>query len=238
MNPQQASKTDNIILVEDDAELAGMVKTFLTSEGFQVNWIDNGTDAVEQILLEKPDLVVLDIMLPGMDGIEVCQQIHRHGNCPVLMLTAKDDDLSEVASLNMGADGYLNKPVRPHILLAHIKALLRRSSNTSLQEKTDRHVIEVQDLQINQEAYQLYKSDEEIHLTSGEFQLLSLLAQQAGRPMSRDLLYQQIRGIEYDGMDRSLDLRISSIRKKLDDDIPPYQYIKTVRGKGYLLAVK
>lgn len=106
-----------------------MMQSFLISEGFDVSWADNGLEAVDLILQKKPDLIVLDIMLPGIDGVEVCRRIRSKCNSPVLMLTAKDDDLSEVAALNTGADGYLNKPVRPHILLAHIKALLRREQS-------------------------------------------------------------------------------------------------------------
>ncbi|MCF6189000.1 MAG: response regulator transcription factor [Cocleimonas sp.] len=228
-------KTYKIILVEDDAELANMIQTFLTSEGFDVIWVDNGLLAVDHILSDKPDLVVLDIMLPGLDGVEVCRQIRQDFNNPVLMLTAKDDDFSEVSSLNTGADGYLNKPVRPHILLAHINALLRRNQSTSVNNNVDK--IHIQNLTINLKAYTLHIDDQEINLTSGEFELLSVLVKSNGIPVSRDDLYQQLRGIEYDGIDRSIDLRVSSLRKKMDDDIPPYRFIKTVRSKGYLLVV-
>ncbi len=225
-----------ITLVEDDTELAKMIQSFLISEGFDVSWAEDGLEAVDLILKIQPDLVVLDVMLPGIDGVEVCLRIRDNFRNPVLMLTAKDDDLTEVTTLNSGADGYLNKPVRPHILLAHIKALLRRNE-TSTKSKTN-GIIQVQDLSINSDAYLLHKNDEEINLTSGEFQLLAILAKSSGVPVSRDDLYQQLRGIEYDGIDRSIDLRVSSLRKKLDDDIPPYSYIKTVRAKGYLLVVK
>ena len=227
-------KSQHIILVEDDAELAKMMQSFLISEGFKLSWVDNGLDAVALILKDKPDLVVLDIMLPGIDGVEVCQRIRSDFNNPVLMLTAKDDDFTEVSALNTGADGYLNKPVRPHILLAHIHALLRRKSQTST--KTNEKLTQVQDLFINLKSYSLHKDEHEIILTSGEFQLLTILVESQGVPVNRDSLYQQLRGIAYDGLDRSIDLRISSLRKKLDDDIPPYRYIKTVRGQGYLLV--
>jgi DNA-binding response OmpR family regulator len=223
-----------ITLIEDDQELAQMIQVFLSSEGFDVSWADDGLDAVKLILQEKPDLVVLDIMLPSIDGVEVCRRIREQFSNPVLMLTARDDDLSEVAALNTGADGYLNKPVRPHILLAHINALLRRNSDSST--TTNDNLIHIQDLAINPKAYTLHKESKEITLTSGEFQLLIILAKNQSIPVNRDDLYKQLRGIEYDGMDRSIDLRISSLRKKLDDGIPPYRYIKTVRGQGYLLV--
>jgi len=225
-----------ITLVEDDIELAKMIQSFLICEGFEVSWKENGLEAVDHILKIQPDLVILDVMLPGIDGVEVCRRIRDEFSNPVLMLTAKDDDLSEITALNTGADGYLNKPVRPHILLAHIKALLRRNKASSKLHNSS--VIQVQDLSINLDAYLLIKEDQEINLTSGEFQLLAILAKSSGIPVSRDELYQQLRGIEYDGVDRSIDLRVSSLRKKLDDDIPPYRYIKTIRAKGYLLVIK
>jgi DNA-binding response OmpR family regulator len=155
-----------------------MIKEFLASESYQVVHSDNGLKAVEQIIKQQPDLVILDIMLPGLDGVEVCKRIRDAGFVnSVLMLTAKDDDFTEVSSLNTGADNYLNKPVRPHILLAHIKALLRRNQQTP--QKNNESIIRVQDLKINHEAYQLFKGQEEIQLTSGEFQLISLLAKYA-----------------------------------------------------------
>jgi DNA-binding response OmpR family regulator len=226
-------------LVEDDQALASMMQNFLISEGFEISWAEDGLDAVDLILKIQPDLVVLDIMLPSIDGVEVCRRIRNSYTNPVLMLTAKDDDLSEVAALNTGADGYLNKPVRPHILLAHINALLRpnqsHEQNTATNSK-ESAIIKIQDLSINLKTYSLTKDDVELRLTSGEFELLAILVKSDGIPVNRDDLYQQLRGIEYDGIDRSIDLRISSLRKKLDDDVPPYRYIKTVRGQGYLLV--
>jgi DNA-binding response OmpR family regulator len=231
--PEQ--KNQKITLIEDDHELARMIQAFLQSEGFEVSWTDNGLDGVDLILQEQPDLVVLDIMLPGIDGVEVCRRIRNNFTHPVLMLTAKDDDLSEVAALNTGADGYLNKPVRPHVLLAHINALLRRDPSDS--PNLDEHTVQVQNLSINLRTYSIQKEGTDIVLTSGEFELLAILVKSKGLPVSRDDLYQQLRGIEYDGIDRSIDLRVSSLRKKLDDDVPPYRYIKTVRSKGYLLVL-
>jgi DNA-binding response OmpR family regulator len=230
-----AEKKQKIVLVEDDHELARMIQAFLRGEGFDVLWADNGLQGAELILEEQPDIVVLDIMLPGIDGVEVCRRIRDSFINPVLMLTAKDDDLSEVASLNTGADGYLNKPVRPHVLLAHIKSLLRR--NQAGMTRLDKNIVQVQNLLINMKTYTIKKDETDVILTSGEFELLAILVRSNGVPVSRDALYQQLRGIEYDGIDRSIDLRVSSLRKKLDDDVPPYRYIKTVRSKGYLLVM-
>ena len=144
-----------LVLVEDDHELARMIQAFLQTEGFEVSWVDNGLSGVDLILKEQPDIVVLDIMLPGIDGVEVCNCIRKSFTNPILMLTAKDDDLSEVASLNTGADGYLNKPVRPHVLLAHIKSLLRRNQINS--SRLDKNIIQVQNLKINMKTYTIQK---------------------------------------------------------------------------------
>jgi len=222
-----------IDLIEDDCELAKMIQSFLVNEGFVVNWIDNGIDAEKAILNDKPDLIILDIMLPGVDGIEVCRRIKKTFQNPILMFTAKGDDLTEILALNTGADCFLNKPVRPHVLLAHINSLLRRNIVEVFQD--GRELIKVQDLTIDYSGYRLYKGDKEIILTGGEYQLFALLAKNQGHTVDRDTLSKQLKGVEYDGLNRSIDLMISSIRKKLNDSIPPYCYIKTIRSKGYIL---
>ncbi len=222
-----------ILLIDDDTTLLNMMSQFLNSEGFKVATHHRGNDAVEIVKTTQPDLLVLDVMLPGMDGVEICKEIKQSLTIPILMLTAKGDDFTEIMAMNWGADTYLNKPVRPHVLLAHINALLRKTES----EHNDTMVTwSVQDLDIHEESYQVFKSGTEVTLTAGEFQLLALLASQAGRPVDRDTITQSLKGIPYDGQDRSFDLRISNLRKKLDDEIPPYKYIKTVRNKGYLLV--
>ncbi len=211
-----------------------MISDFLSDEGFEVGWVDNGKTAVEKICCDVPDLVILDVMLPELDGIEVCRCVKDEFSNPILMLTAKDDELTEVTSLNRGAMGYLTKPVRAHVLLAHIKALLRHK-NSAIRPPANDTII-VQDLILSKRAYEVTLGNERLDLTSAEFQLLALLAENAGRIISRDTLYKELRGIEYDGIDRSIDMRVSSLREKMNDETPPYRYIKTIRGKGYLLA--
>lgn len=223
-----------LLLVEDDAELARMTVSFLIEEGFDVEWVDDGKRAIAVILENCPDLVILDIMLPGADGIEVCHRVKPDYPNPILMLTAKDDDMVEVTSLNRGADGYLTKPVRPHVLLAHVRALLRRTPPPAQLQSADRIV--VQDLVVDQTALRVTQNGTELLFTTAEFQLLLLLASKAGEIVSREAIFHAMRGIEYDGSDRSIDMRISTLRKKMTDERPPYRYIKTVRGKGYLLA--
>ena len=234
MNEIDSINSKCILLVEDDTELANMISAFLRDEGFDVEWTDNGTIAVEKILHDVPDLVVLDVMLPELDGIEVCQRVKDDFVNPILMLTAKEDEFTEITSLNRGAVGYLTKPVRAHVLLAHIKALLRRHQSVD-KEMVDGAIV-IQDLVVKTGAYEATLNGEQLDLTTAEFQLLSILAKHAGQIISRDSLYLQLRGIEYDGIDRSIDMRVSSLREKMKDATPPYRYIKTIRGKGYLLA--
>ena len=228
--------SNRILLVEDDAELAELIHDYLSSEQFTIHWVDNGLDAVERILDEQPDLVILDYMLPGLNGLEVCKKVILGYSGPILMLTAKDDDMLEVASLNLGALGFLKKPVRPHILLAHIKAHLRVAAKRMARVTATSAPLIVQDLIVDQTALRATLAGVDLQLTSAEFELLLFLARNFGKPLSRDVISQSLRGLEYDGLDRTIDMRISSLRRKLGDEEPPYKYIKTVRGKGYLLA--
>ena len=225
-----------LLLVEDDVELAELIQDYLTSEQFIVTWTDNGLEAVERIVQEQPAIVILDYMLPGLNGLEVCKQVLPHFSGPILMLTAKDDDMLEIASLNHGALGFLKKPVRPHILLAHIKAHLRAAERQITSDDKVTAPLIVKDLMLDASALRATLAGVQLFLTSAEFELLFLLARHAGQPLSREAISQSLRGLEYDGLDRAIDMRISSLRRKLGDEDPPYHYIKTVRGKGYLLA--
>ncbi len=218
-----------ILLVEDDAALAEMMEEFLTEEGYAVTCFRNGSDAWGVLAQNSFDLAVFDLMLPGRDGLELSRQLRKHSDIPILILTAKDDDMVAAASLQLGVDNYLQKPIRPHLLLAHIQALLRRASPP--QQTSE------QCLRLDPQSYEAFIDDSPLNLTSGEYQTLAHLYQHQGTIVPRDQLYQAVRGIPFDGLDRSIDLRISTLRKKLGDETPPYRFIKTVRGKGYLLTL-
>jgi len=217
-----------LLLVEDDLALAQMMEEFLALEGFEVTVFHHGDEAFRAIPQASWDIAVFDLMLPGHDGLSLCKQLRRNSDIPALILTAKDDDMVAAASLQLGVDNYLQKPIRPHLLLAHLQALLRRSQHSAALESS---------LQLDSQNYQATLHGEVLTLTSGEFELLEYLDQRRGQIIPRDELYQALRGIPFDGLDRSIDLRVSTVRKKLGDEKPPYRYIKTVRGKGYLLAV-
>lgn len=230
-----------ILLVEDDRRLGDLVARYLCRNGFDVFIEMRGDTAPARIIKEAPDLVILDLMLPGMDGLEVCRSVRSRYQGPILMLTAREDDMDQVAGLEMGADDYVKKPVKPRVLLARIRALMRR-----LEKKTARAVersgaaapekLAFDTLTIVQPSRTVKLGCRIVELTTSEFDLLWLLAQNSGQILDRDTIYQKIKGIDYDGLDRSVDLAVSRLRKKLSDDPERPKRIKTVWGKGYLFV--
>ncbi len=222
----------DILLVDDDESLNRLVHQYLDNQGFAVRSVTDGEQAIEQILTSNPDLVILDIMLPGADGLSVCRAVRPHYPGPILMLTALDNDIDEVAGLETGADDYLAKPVRPRVLLARIRALLRRG--TASDTRTDQQIVTAGEVTISRSAMSVHRAGQAISLTDAEFELLWLLASHGGQILSRDEINQQLRGLEHDGLDRTIDLRISRLRKKLHDDPREPAIIKSVRGKGYI----
>ena len=227
-----------VLLVEDDVRLANLVQEYMAQQGLRIDLEHNGSNALERIISENPDLVILDIMLPGMDGLEICRQVRPQFTGPIMMLTAKDEDIDQVVGLELGADDYVTKPVQPRVLLARIRALLRRQSNSggAGASETDSQQLEFGKLKINAGAQEVMYDSKEIDCTTNEFKLLWLLAKNAGHVMSRDDILESLRGIGYDGLDRSVDVRVSRLRKKLDDDATHPYKIKTVWGKGYLFV--
>ena len=225
-----------ILLVEDDERLAELTAEYLTKNDLQVSIEPRGDTAEVRILAEQPDLVILDVMLPGKDGFEVCRAVRPNYRGVILMLTARDEDFDQILGLEMGADDYIAKPVQPRVLLARIKALLRRLPNPAESSNADSEKLVFGQFRISQSTRTASLGGESIDLTTAEFDLLWLLASHAGTVLSRDDLLQELRGIGFDGLDRSIDARISRLRKKLNDDPENPTRIKTVRGKGYLFS--
>ncbi|NRA24077.1 MAG: response regulator transcription factor [Oleispira sp.] len=223
----------HILVVEDDTEICRLLRLFLETEGFVISFCHHGIEAVEQIRNSQPDLIVLDVMLPGQDGIQVCKQIRNFYSGPVLMLTACEDDISELTGFKVGADDYVRKPIKPEVLLMRLQALLRRSQGAKL-EPIDN--VYCDELTINFSRREVLLHKELVELHSSEIDLVLLLAQSQGQAVSRDECFRALRGFDYDGIDRSLDMRISSLRKKIVDQKSPHRFIKTVRGVGYMLA--
>jgi len=221
-----------VILVEDDVRLATLTAQFLEANGFEVEMIHDGAGAAEQIIAMQPDIVILDIMLPNQDGFSICRAIKDEYSGPVLFLSAKDSDFDQVKGLEIGADDYVIKPVEPFVLLARLNALLRRCQNKPVNQDS----LTLGKLQIDKADRRVYLDSNEVELTSYEFDLLWTLASNAGETQSREFIYKHVVGREYDGLDRSVDVRISRLRKKLGDNLEqPFRLI-TVWGKGYLCS--
>jgi len=224
------------MLVEDDMSLAEWFGDYLSEQGYLVTLANRGDTAIELIEADQPDLVILDIMLPVKDGFEVCIAIRPFYKGPVLMMTARDHETDEVLGLELGADDYVVKPVKPRVLLSRIKALLRRtSSSTSIPEIVP-NILNFGTLTINANSRSTLLAGEKVAISSNEFDVLWQLAQSADSLVSREALVTQRRGINYDGFDRSIDILVSRIRKKLGDDASNPYRIKTVWGKGYLFV--
>ena len=222
----------HIIVVEDDQRLNHMMSEMLSSEGYQTTSIFDGLAAIEAIENKQPDIVLLDMMLPGCDGLAVLRGISEEFTGIILMITAKKDDFLEVSALNLGVHDFITKPVRPHILLARIKALSRLNNNNHI---TNYEFIKVQNLKIDVNSRMLFLGDDAIDITDAEYEIILYFMSNPGIILNREMIINEIRKIEYDGFDRSIDMRISSLRKKLNDTAPPYKYIKTIRAKGYML---
>lgn len=227
--------SQRILLVEDDMALASMVADYLVPHGFEVAIEGRGDLAIERILSLNPDAVLLDIGLPGLDGISICRQVRSSYRGAIIMLTARGEEVDEVVGLEVGADDYLAKPVRPRALLARLRTHLRRAvPNESVAVEQP---IVVGAMVVDPARRSVEVNSDPVDLTSAEFDLLRLLADHAGRVLSRNEIYEKIHGFKHDGFDRSIDLRISRLRKKLGDDPARPQRIKSVRGVGYILSV-
>ncbi|ANM30924.1 hypothetical protein ABI59_17095 [Acidobacteria bacterium Mor1] len=219
-----------IFLVEDDRRLGELLGELLQMHGFLADCARRGDTAVERILAESPDLVLLDIRLPGLNGIEVCKRVRKQGyNGPILMLTSLDEEADEVLGLDVGADDYMTKPANTPRLMARIRALLRRSPADGRGE------IRNGELRLDLGRRVVTLEGELLSLTSSEFDILLLLARHTGEPVDREELIQRLRGYGYDGLDRSIDLRISRLRKRLGDDPRDPTWIRTIHGVGYML---
>ena len=228
----------SLLLVEDDARLAALVSEFLQQHGFEVSVEPRGDRAVERILATRPTLVILDLMLPGLNGLDVCRALRPRYAGPILMLTARDEDIDQILGLEIGADDYLVKPAEPRVLLARVRALLRRHSApgaAATDPATDStpQTLAFGRLHIDRRARRVTLAGQPITLGTVEFDLLWLLATQAGEPLARKTLLAALRNLTYDGTDRSIDIGISRLRRKLGDHADPPVRIKTLRGKGY-----
>jgi two-component system OmpR family response regulator len=221
----------SIVLVEDDLRLSELVRTYLLGNGFRVSVENRGDRVAAAVQRENPDLVILDLGLPGQDGFSVCRELRVSSSVPILILTARDNDIDHVVGLELGADDYVIKPVEPRVLVARIQALLRRGRAVAVENKSLRFGT----LSINAASRSVTLNEQPVALSGNEFDLLFFLASRAGSIQSRENLYQQLYKRDYDGLDRTLDVRISHLRRKLGDTGAP-EKIRTVWGRGYLFV--
>jgi DNA-binding response OmpR family regulator len=219
-----------ILIIDDDERLAGMVADYLGAAGYRVTASATARDGEQRLKREQFDALVLDLMLPDGDGLEVCQRIRQHSDIPVLMLTARGDAMDRVVGLEIGADDYLPKPFEPRELLARLRAILRRKT------AAPRDLKRFGRLEIDRHGRRVSIDGEERPLTSYQFALLDALAEHAGRVMSRDALMDLLKGESFEAFDRSVDVHISRIRAAIEDDPKKPRRIITVRGAGYVFA--
>ena len=223
------SRSHRILVVDDESTIVNTVQAYLEKEGYTVHTAFDGPKALKAARAFRPDLIVLDIMLPGMDGIEVLRRLRQESDVYVLMLTAKADETDKIVGLTVGADDYLTKPFSPRELVARVKAILRRGRGAGTTEPA----LTFRRLRIEPDARRVWKDDQPVELTSTEFDLLHVLARHQGRVLSREQLIEQVWGYDYYGDERVVDVNIGRIRKKVEDDPVNPTLIVTVRGAGY-----
>jgi two-component system, OmpR family, phosphate regulon response regulator OmpR len=226
---------ERVLLIEDDSRLAGMVAEYLGKAGFHVIHAENGTRGLMLHAREPVDVVILDLMLPDGDGLDICRQIRARSDSPILMLTARGDPMDRVVGLEMGADDYLPKPFEPRELLARLRAILRRS-RAGPRAASNPDVLRYGRLEIDRDAREVRLDGAACALTGYQFALLLTLAEHAGRVMSRDALMDAVKGEQIDAFDRSIDVHVSRIRAAIEDDPKKPRRVVTVRGTGYVFA--
>jgi DNA-binding response OmpR family regulator len=223
----RAMKT--VLVVDDERNIVELVRLYLEKEGFNVVSAADGEQALVQYERSDPDLVVLDLMLPRMDGFEVCRELRRRGDVPILMLTARSEDVDAIVGLELGADDYVTKPFNPRALVARVKAILRRTDVTARGGRP----IQVGDLRIDPRRREATVGERRLDLRAREFDLLAALARDPGVVLSRDALLEDVWGTDFPGETRTVDVHVAEVRKKLGDDGPQ---VETVRGIGYRLV--
>lgn len=231
------SQVAHVLVVEDDVSLAQWVIEYLNNQGFLTHHIERGDEVLAYVKKNAVDLILLDLMLPGLDGHQVCKQLRHFFDAPIIMLTACDDEFDEVLGLELGANDYLLKPVRPRALLTRIKTELQQYQEKQVQHaSTQVGQLTFGGLCINEQARSAELHQVDLGLTTTEFELLWLLASSAGKVLDRDTVFKKMNGWEYDGLDRRIDVLVSGLRRKLSDNQGKATRIKTVWGKGYLFV--
>lgn len=218
-----------ILVVDDDPDIVEIISYNLEKEGFQVATANNGKGAIDMVKKDKPHLIILDVMMPGMDGVETCETLRsnsKNDNIIIAFLTARGEDYSQIAGFDAGADDYITKPIKPKVLISRIKALLRRKGN--IQQEDNSLIIDIKDLKIDREQYLVFKGSKQIELPRKEFELLLLMASKPGKVFNREEIFSNIWGHDVVVGGRTIDVHIRKLREKIGDG-----YIKTIKGIGY-----
>jgi two-component system alkaline phosphatase synthesis response regulator PhoP len=221
-----------ILVVDDEQPIVDLVASYLTAEGYAVHRAFDGPSALATARTTRPDLVILDVMLPGLDGLEVCRRLHQETSVYVLMLTARAEEVDKVIGLSVGADDYLTKPFSPRELVARVKAILRRN-RAAPERSPERPVLNFGALSIDPERREVTRGPAQIELTAREFDLLYALASHPGRVFTREELLKRVWGPDFAGIDRVVDVHVGTLRRKLEDDQTEVPLVQTVRGVGY-----
>ncbi|HET7627821.1 MAG TPA: response regulator transcription factor [Bacillales bacterium] len=228
---------EKIMVVDDEVSILTLLEYHLLQSGFEVVLCTDGEQAVKLAKAETPGLILLDLMLPRMDGLEVCRQLRdAQLTMPVIMITAKDEEFDKILGLELGADDYITKPFSPREVVARVKAVLRRSNNTGEDHSADSHkTLELADLKVFPEKYEAYFKNDVMELTPKEFELLLYLMRNKGKVMSREQLLNAVWNYEFMGDTRIVDVHVSHLREKIEENTRRPKYIKTIRGLGYKL---
>ena len=223
---------EKVLIVDDEEHIVELLQFNLVNAGYKVITANNGLDALKKVKENKPDLLLLDLMLPGMDGLDVCKEIKRDketSKTSIIMLTAKSEELDKILGLELGADDYITKPFSIRELLARVKAVLRRSSSDEISEQ----IYEIGRLKVDFERHEVLINNEKVELTLKEFELLEILIKNKGKILRRETLLDKVWGYEYIGETRTVDVHIRYLRKKVEDDDKNPKFIETIRGVGY-----
>jgi DNA-binding response OmpR family regulator len=229
-------KMDRILVIDDDVELCGLVSEYLEPEGFQIEAVYDGNRGLERALSGDHLLAVLDVMLPGMNGFDVLRRIRNTSKLPVLLLTARGEDVDRIVGLEIGADDYLPKPFNPRELVARIRAILRRTQNVGKPGEGMPDIVRVGEVELDPATRTVHHRGESVELTSVEFNLLHVLLREAGHVVTRERLVDEVLSRKFSPFDRSIDMHVSKVRRKLGDSDNGGGHIKTVRGVGYIFT--
>lgn len=225
--------TNKILIVDDDSEIRKITGIYLENEGYEVLKAENGEQAIKLITEKEVDLILLDIMMPGMDGIETCMKIRENYIMPIIFLSAKSEELDKIQGLASGADDYITKPFNAMELIARVKSQMRRYTKYSIQQNVAKNIIEIGNLTINTDTRQIFVGEKDVRLTPKEFDILELLASNKGIVFSIEKIYERVWGEDFYKSDNTVMVHITKIREKIEEDPKKPIYIKTIWGVGY-----